>query len=311
MRAPAADAYTLRRIGQRQDLLWDSSVIRSMLFVPADDARKLARAAGSGADVLVLDLEDSVLPDRKPQAREMSCEYLAAAADRDRIWIRVNDLASGETLKDLAKIMPAGPAGVVVPKISGPADAHTVAHYLDAFEAACGREPGSVRMILLVTETPSAILRLGEMVREGASARLVGLMWGAEDLSSGMGAGDPRTADGAWRPTYEYARVQCLLAAHALGVEAIDTVYVNYRDHAGLRESCRGSRLDGFTGRMAIHPDQVPIINETFGPTEEELGLAQSIVDAFSRGAGAVSIGGKMYDIPHLKAAKRLLAKGK
>jgi len=286
-------------------------MIRSLLFVPADDKRKLARAASCGADALVLDLEDSVLPDRKPLAREMTCEYLGAAADRSRLWVRVNDLSSRETLKDLKKIVPAGPAGIVLPKIRGPEDVETVAHYLEAFEASCGWELGSVRMVALVTETPSAVLRLGEMIRGRGNARLAGLMWGAEDLSSIMGAGDPRTADGAWRPVYEYARVQCLLASHALGVEAIDTLYVDYRDPVGLRSSCRASRLDGFTGRIAIHPDQVPIINEAFSPTEEELNLARSIVEAFRGGAGAVSIGGKMYDIPHLKAAKRVLAQDK
>ena len=284
-------------------------MIRSMLFVPADDERKLKRAAGCGADITVLDLEDSVQPERKPLAREITCKYLGAAADRRRIWVRVNDIASGEMLKDLAKVIAAGPAGVLVPKIRGPEDVLAVAHYLDAFEAAGAREPGSVRMILLVTETPGAILRLSEMIRGGVSTRVDGLTWGAEDLSSAMGAGDPRGADGAWRAPYEYARVQCLLAAHALGVEAIDTVYVNYRDISGLRESCRASRLEGFTGRLAIHPDQVPIINEAYAASAQELALARSIVDAFSGGAGVVSIGGKMYDIPHLKAAMRLLAK--
>src|SRR5271165_2319885 len=222
-------------------------MIRSMLFVPADDERKLARAADCEADILVLDLEDSVQPGRKPLAREMACGYLGTAAGRQRIWVRVNDLASGEMLRDLATVVPAGPAGVLAPKIRGPEDVLAVAHYLDAFEAAGAREPGSLRMILLVTETPGAILRLGEIVRPGAHPRIAGLTWGAEDLSAAMGAGDPRSADGAWRAPYEFARVQCLLAAHALGVEAIDTVYVNFRDTAGLRESCRASRRDGFT----------------------------------------------------------------
>jgi citrate lyase subunit beta/citryl-CoA lyase len=279
-----------------------------MLFVPSDNERKLARAGTSGADILVLDLEDSVLPDRKPIAREMACKYLNAAGDRKRIWIRVNDLASNEMLKDLAMIVAAGAAGIILPKIRGPEDVKTAGNYLDALEAAGARESGSVRMLVLVTETPSAILRLGELVRDGPYPRITGLMWGAEDLSSAMGAGDPRAADGSWRPTYEYARIQCLLAAHALGVEAIDTVYVSYRDPEGLRRSCQTSRHDGFTGRLAIHPDQVPIINEAYSPSDEELTLARSIVDAFRDGAGAVSIGSKMYDIPHLKAARRLLS---
>jgi citrate lyase subunit beta/citryl-CoA lyase len=284
------------------------TVIRSVLFVPSDSEKKLARAGSSGADVLVLDLEDSVLPDRKPLARDMTRGYLHEAATRANLWIRVNDLASGELLKDLAKIVPAGPAGIILPKIRGPEDVRTVGCYLDALEVAHEVAPGSIRMLVLVTETPAAILRLGELVREGADPRIAGLMWGAEDLSSALGAGDPRTAEGGWRSTYEYARIQCLLASHALGVEAIDTVYVNYRDPEGLRKSCQVSRYDGFTGRVAIHPEQVPIINEAFTPTGEEVALARRIVDAFTGGAGAVALDGKMYDIPHLKAARRLLA---
>lgn len=282
-------------------------MMRSILFVPADDERKLARAAGCDADLLVLDLEDSVQSERKPRARELACAFLGKAPQRRRVWVRVNDLGSGEMLKDLTQIVAAGAAGVLVPKIRNPEDVLTVAHYLDAFEAAGAREPGSVRMMLLVTETPSAVLRLGELVRSGGHPRIAGLTWGAEDLSAALGAADPRTADGAWRAPYEFARVQCLLAAHALGVAAIETVYVNFRDTTGLRESCRDSRREGFTGRLAIHPDQVPVINETFAPTEEERTLARRIVEAFSGGAGVVSIGGKMYDIPHLKAARRLL----
>jgi citrate lyase subunit beta/citryl-CoA lyase len=282
-----------------------------MLFVPADSEKKLARAESCEADTLILDLEDSVLPERKPLAREMTREFLGSAPDRSKLWVRVNDLSSGEMLRDLAKIVPAGPAGIVLPKIRGPEDVLRVGHYLDAMEAAGGQDVGSIRMVVLVTETPSAVLRLGELARDGANPRIVGLTWGAEDLSSAIGAGDPRSPDGAWRPTYEFARIQCLLAAHALAVEAIDTVYVNYRDAEGLRKSCQSARFDGFTGRVAIHPDQVPIINEAFTPGADELALAQRIIDAFSSGAGAVSIDGKMYDVPHLKAARRLLSAGK
>jgi len=284
-------------------------MIRSLLFVPADSDRKLARASGTGADALVLDLEDSVLPERKPTARSMARDYLSSTADdefRKRLWVRVNDLASGELLQDLAVVAAARPAGIILPKIRGPEDLKAVEHYLEAFEVASGLTEGTLKILTLVTETPAAILRLGELVA-GRHPRVQGLMWGAEDLSSAIGAGDPRAPDGSWRPTYVHARIQCLLAAHAMSIEAIDTVYVNYRDPEGLRKSCHAARFDGFTGRVAIHPDQVPIINEAFTPTAEERALAQRIVAAFDGGAGAVSIDGKMYDIPHLKAARRLL----
>ncbi len=293
-----------------------------MLFVPADSERKLAKSAGAGADALILDLEDSVLPERKPLARGLAREYLQSHAQGGPIWIRVNDLASGELLKDLVSIVPARPAGIVLPKIRGPEDIQIVTNYLDALEAgndmpgspngnggtsgAAGASSVGMAILALVTETPAAVLRMGELMRTTAP-RLVALGWGAEDLSSALGAGDPRLPNGAWRPMYEHARCQCILAAHGLGVQAIDTVYVNYRDAGGLRLACEASRYDGFTGRFAIHPDQVPVINEAFTPSRAEVALAQRIVEAFASGAGAVSLDGKMYDIPHLKAAQRLI----
>jgi citrate lyase subunit beta/citryl-CoA lyase len=280
--------------------------MRSLLFVPADSERKLAKAAAAGADALILDLEDSVLPERKPTARILAHEYLQGSAERGWLWVRVNDLSSGELLKDLAATVPGRPAGIVLPKILGPEDIETVTHYLEALEAASELPSGSIAILALITETPAAMLRMGDLLHKPLP-RLKAVAWGAEDLSSALGAGDPRTSEGAWRPMYEQARLQCILAAHALQVEAIDTVYVNYRDSAGLRQACEASRYDGFTGRIAIHPDQVAIINEAFTPTEAERVIARRIVAAFESGAGAVSLDGKMYDIPHLKAAKRLL----
>ena len=284
-------------------------MIRSILFVPADSEKKLAKAAGIGADALVLDLEDAVLPERKPLARQMMSAWLRAQADHSRYWVRVNDLSSGELLKDLAAVVPARPAGIVLPKIRGPEDVATVGHYLDALEAEHGLAPGAIRITAVVTETPEIMLRMGELAKQ-AHPRISHVIWGGEDLSAAMGAGDPRTPEGAWRPMYEYARCQALLVGHALGAEVIDTVYVNFKDPEGLRTACAASRYDGFTGRVAIHPDQVAVINEAFTPTQAEMATARRIVEAFQAGAGAVSIDGKMYDIPHLKAARRLLAAG-
>lgn len=284
-------------------------MIRSILFVPADSEKKLAKAAGIGADALVIDLEDAVLPERKPLARQMMSAWLLAQADHSRYWVRVNDLSSGELLGDLAAVVPARPAGIVLPKIRGPEDVATVGHYLDALEAEHGLPSGSIRITAVVTETPAIMLRMGELAKQ-AHPRISHVIWGGEDLSAAMGAGDPRTPEGAWRPMYEYARCQALLVGHALGTEVIDTVYVDFRDPEGLRKACEASRYDGFTGRVAIHPDQVAVINEAFTPTEAEMTTARRIVEAFRSGAGAVSIDGKMYDIPHLKAATRLLASG-
>lgn len=281
-------------------------MLRSLLFVPGDSERKLAKAVGSAADALILDLEDSVLPERKAAARGLTREFLREHSGRIPLWVRVNDLQSGALLSDLTAIVAERPAGIVLPKIFGPENVRTVSHYLEALEAAHALDV-PIRILVLATETPLAVLRMGELA-VASLPRMTAIGWGAEDLSAALGAGDPRSASGSWRTLYEHARGQCLLAAHALGVEAIDTVYVNYRDSAGLEAACQSSRYDGFTGRFAIHPDQVAVINRAFTPTVAEFALAQRIVSAFSSNEGAVSLDGKMYDIPHLKAAQRLLS---
>ncbi len=281
--------------------------MKSILFVPADNERKLAKAVSCGADALAFDLEDSVLPDRKPLARTLLVEYLKTYAGTSEAWIRVNDLASGELLRDLAAVVASKPVGIVLPKVFGPEDITTVSHYLDMAETQAGLPLGSIAIAAVITETPAAVLRMGEFTR-ASLPRLKALMWGGEDLSSAMGAGDPRAADGRWRPVYEHARTQCLLAAHALGIEAMDTVYVDFKNQEGCRTNSESARYDGFTGKIAIHPDQVPVINAAFSPSEEELAQARRVIAAFESGDGAVKLDGKMLDIPHLKAARRLLA---
>jgi citrate lyase subunit beta / citryl-CoA lyase len=280
--------------------------VRSLLFVPADSERKLAKADSAGADALILDLEDSVVAERKPLARGLAAEYLRAGARDCAVWVRINDLGSGELDRDLETVVAARPAGIVLPKIEGAADIAAVADRIGALEARHGLPPGAIALLALVTETPAALLRMWQLLDLSCS-RLGGISWGAEDLSAALGAGDPRTADGRWRPTYEYARIQCLLAAHAMRIEAIDSVYVDFRDAAGLQAACESSRHDGFGGRLAIHPDQVAIINAAYTPSDSERRLAQRIVEAFAAGAGTVSLDGKMYDLPHLKAAQRVL----
>ena len=281
-------------------------MMRSILFAPADSERKLAKVLDAGADAVVLDLEDSVLPPRKAAARALLAEWRRQHAGHAQFWVRVNALDSGELLRDLAAVVPARPAGIMLPKVSGPEDLETVGHYLDALEAAHGLAPGAVRIFALVTETPLGLLRLGELAR-ARHPRVSHVSWGAEDLSAALGAGDPRLPDGEWRPTYVHARAQCLLAAHAMGAEALDTVFVRFKDLEGLRAACLAGRYDGFTGRMAIHPDQIPVIHEAFTPSPQELEFARRIVAAFASGVGAVSLDGKMYDVPHLRTARRLL----
>jgi citrate lyase subunit beta/citryl-CoA lyase len=281
--------------------------MRSFLFVPADSERKLAKAAQTQADVLVLDLEDSVLPAQKPAAREMLAGWLRAGGTDARNWIRVNEPGSPELLADLAAIVPLRPAGIVVPKIRGPEDLQVIENYLTMAEAIHGLTPGSIKVVAVCTETPLAVLRASELAA-AKLPRLAALMWGGEDLSSALGAADPRAPDGSWRSVYQHARTQCLLAARALDIMAIDTVYVDVRDSEGCRRSALEARADGFDGKVAVHPDQVTVINAAFTPTQAELDRARRIITAFEAGQGAVAFEGKMLDIPHLKAARRLIA---
>jgi citrate lyase subunit beta / citryl-CoA lyase len=282
--------------------------MRSLLFVPADNERKLLKAGEAGADALALDLEDSVLPDRKAAARELLAEYLRSFKGRSEVWVRVNDLAGGALLQDLAAVVRFAPVGILLPKIRGPEDIDTVSNYLDMAEAAYGVRAGSVAILAVATETPSAVLRMSELLGRHRP-RLKGLTWGGEDLSAVLGADNPRAADGSWRPVYEHARTQCLLACHALELQAIDTVCVDFKQPDVCRRSAEAARRDGFTGKIAIHPDQVPIINAAFTPTADEVAAAQRVIAAFATGSGAVSLGGKMLDMPHLKAAQRLLTR--
>ncbi len=278
-----------------------------MLFVPGDSARKFARADGIGADALILDLEDAVAPEKKAYARD----HVAGLIGPARPWscfVRVNPLDSGLTLADLAAVVRPGLDGIVVPKAEGAADVARFGHYLDALEARCGMAAGAVKIVVVATETPAAMFALGGYAP--AHPRLAGLTWGAEDLAAALGATGNKAPDGAWRFPFQVARAQCLFAAAAAGVAPLDTLYADFRDGAGLSADCRAARADGFTGRLAIHPDQVATINAGFAPSPADIAHARRVVDAFaaSPGAGTIGIDGAMYDLPHLKAARRTLA---
>jgi citrate lyase subunit beta/citryl-CoA lyase len=285
--------------------------LRSLLFIPGDSEKKLAKIAGCGADAVILDLEDAVAPERKAIARQMVAEFLAATPRDQRplqYWVRVNPYDTDLTLADLAAVTGGAPDGIMQPKIDGPADVARLSHHLDAFEAAHGIAAGSIAILPVATETARAPFALGHFAGAGL-ARLSGLTWGAEDLATAVGASTNRDAAGDWAFTYRMVRSMTLLAAHAAGVAAIDTLYVDFRDEEGLRASCRAARAEGFTGRIAIHPAQVAPINESFMPSTEETLHAQRVVDAFaaSPGAGTVGLDGKMLDIPHLRQAQRVL----
>ncbi len=283
--------------------------LRSMLFVPADSERKMAKGLQCPADALILDLEDAVAPDRKPVAREMAADFLArqASATASALFVRINPLDSGLALQDLAAVVRPGLAGIMQPKTTGAADVVRLGHYLDALEARAGMAPGSVVIVPVATETPQAMLNMQSF--NAPLPRLAGITWGAEDLSAAIGAVSNRDEDGAYSPLYTWANSLCLCAAASTGVAAIDTLHADFKDSAGLAAACRASRRRGFSGRIAIHPDQVPTINEAYSPTEAELAHARRVVDAFAAqpGAGTLSLDGVMYDMPHLKQARRTL----
>jgi citrate lyase subunit beta/citryl-CoA lyase len=283
--------------------------LRSLLFVPGDSERKFARAKDSGADALILDLEDSVAASEKPTGRAHVAGLIGPDAERPWTFIvRVNALDTGLALDDLAAVVKPGLDGLLIPKVNGAADLERIGHYLDALEAKAGMVSGSVRLAIVATETPKAMFALGSYAP--AHPRLIALTWGAEDLSAALGATDNKEPDGSWTFPYQLARAQCLFAAAAAEVPAIDTVYTDFRDSAGLERDCRRSRRDGFVGRLAIHPDQVAAINQCYAPSEAEVAHARKIVAAFEAnpGAGALAMDGKMVDLPHLKAARKILA---
>lgn len=283
--------------------------MRSLLFVPANSEKKLAKGLGAGADALIVDLEDSVALASKEAARRMAAEFIAAAGGGPRLYVRVNDLSTGLTDDDLAAVMKAGPAGIMLPKSNSGEDVARLAVRLRVHEAENGIADGATQIIPIITETPAGVLAAASYA--GASPRLAGLTWGAEDLSAEIGAAATRDEDGRYTDLFRFARLSTILAASAADVAAIDTVFPNFRDEAGFARDCREGVRDGFTGRMAIHPAQVAVINEAFTPSAEAVAQARAVVEAFAAAGnpGVVAIEGKMFDRPHLKRAERLLAR--
>ncbi len=284
------------------------TVLRSMLFVPGDSEKKMAKGGSIGADALILDLEDSVAASRRPLAREMVHDYLKNAGRAGgELWVRINPLDTADALRDVAAVARARPDGIALPKCNGPEDVVQLSHYLDALEIEHGIPQGSIAICAIATETAAAPFSLGQY--KGAP-RLRVLTWGAEDLAAALGASSNKDAAGNYTAPYVLARSLCLFGAYAAGVQGLDTVQPDFRNAAKLREECNDARRDGFLGKIAIHPDQVAVINECFTPSEAEIAHAQAVIDAFAAnpGAGTLSLEGKMIDMPHLKQAERLMS---
>jgi citrate lyase subunit beta / citryl-CoA lyase len=280
---------------------------RSWLFAPGDSERKMEKAVRGSADIVIFDLEDAVALEAKPQARGMVASVLQHETERRaRLWVRINPLQGPYALADLASVMPSRPAGIMLPKAHGRADVEQLHHYLSALEVSAGTPLGATKVIALVTETAEGMFTTGTY--KGAP-RLVAMTWGAEDLADAVGASENLNPDGSYGFTYELARSFCLLGAAAADVAAIETIYGDFRDEAGLRARAEKVRRAGYRGMLAIHPSQVDVINAAFTPSAEELARAQEIVDLFAAhtGQGTIALRGAMLDRPHLARAQTLL----
>jgi citrate lyase subunit beta/citryl-CoA lyase len=288
--------------------------MRSLLFVPADSEKKLGKALSCDADTLLVDLEDSVAPASKPRARQTARAFLAQARDKPRrplLYIRVNALDTADIDHDLDAVMPQAPDGILLPKCSHGPDVQHLGAKLAVHEAMNDRPAGATRILALVTETAASLFGMGTYA--AASNRLAGLAWGAEDLSAAIGAETNRAADGSLTAPYVLARTLTLLAAAAADVPAIDGISANFRDLDGLRRECELARRDGFSGKLAIHPAQVEIINAAFTPSPDAIARAERIIAAFAANpdAGVISLDREMLDRPHRVRAERLLARAR
>ena len=288
------------------------TMMRSLLFVPADGGNKLDKAMASGADGVIIDLEDSITPERKAVARAAALDFLKSARgkpQRPRLLVRINGLDTGMTDDDLDAVVAGRPDAVVFPKAEGGSSVTHLDAKLTAREAIAGVPEGEIKILAQAVESAAGLFAINNF--RDASKRLIGLTWGPEDLSAELGAEANRDAQGQLTEPYRLARSMCLYGAAAAKLSAIETVYVDFRNSEGLRRDTEDARRDGFTGRLAIHPAQVAIINEVFTPTPEQIAKAKAVIAAFAAnpGAGAVGIDGKMFDRPHLARAQRLLAR--
>jgi citrate lyase subunit beta/citryl-CoA lyase len=285
--------------------------MRSLLFVPADGGKKLDKAMASGAHAVIIDLEDSVTAERKPEARKLALAFLKEAGkakQRPRLFVRVNGLETGMIDADLDAVVPGAPDGILFPKAEGGPTVTHVDAKLTAREAIAGLTEGHVKILAQNVESAAGFFAAGTL--RGSSKRLIGVTWGPEDLSAELGAEANRDATGRLTEPYRLARSVCLFSAAAAKTAAIETVFVDFRNEEGLRKDTEDAKRDGFVGRLAIHPAQVPIINAVFEPSAEQIAHAKKIITAFAAqpGAGAVGIDGKMFDRPHLVRAQALLS---
>ncbi len=287
-------------------------IIRSWLFVPGDNERKLNKGLENSADALILDLEDSVADDRQEIARQMVCDYLTVNTDRSRqqLWVRINPLDNPLSLPDLAAVMPGRPDGIVLPKVYSAQEVNTLDKYLSALETREGTQQGSTKILCVATETAASLLTFHTYL-DNVSDRLIAMTWGGEDLAASLGASNNRhPVTGDYDDPFLLARSLCLSTSRAINVQPVGAVFVDYSALDALREDCLRDRQSGFIGKIAIHPAQSDVINEAFTPSDEDIAHAQRVIDVFEQnpGLGTVGLDGKMLDMPHLKQARNVMA---
>ena len=271
---------------------------RSWLFVPADSNKKMMKALASAADAVIFDLEDSVAPSQKALARELLGLLPERRDGEPERWVRINPIGTDAHDEDLGVLDYFAIDGIVLPKCESGDD---VADFCAAFA------PKSLPVHAIVTETAASLFGLLSYREAGPS--LAAMSWGAEDLSAALGASSKYAANGELAFTYKLARSLCLAGAVAAEVQPVDGVFADFRDEEGLRAEAETAAREGFTGKLAIHPAQVPVINAAFTPSPEDVAHAHAIVAAFEAqpDAGVLSVDGKMVDLPHLTQARRVL----
>lgn len=291
-------------------------LLRSLLFIPGDSEKKLAKADDTGADAVIIDLEDAVAAPRKDAARTLARAVLAdrpRAGRKTKLFVRINPLAAqgpggdaDAAERDLEAVLPGAPDGIIVPKAAGPATLAHVTRALDRLEAGTGLPPTAI--LAIGGETAAGVMTLGDYART-PTPRLAGLSWGPWDLAADLGASGNTDAEGAFLFTFQLARSLTLLGAKAAGLLAIDTPHTDFRDEQGLLSGSRAARSEGWDGKLAIHPAQVALIHEGFRPSAEEIAHAERVAAAFDTpGGGVAALDGVMLDLPHLKQALRTLA---
>jgi citrate lyase subunit beta/citryl-CoA lyase len=284
--------------------------MRSLLFTPGDSDRKLTKGLTIGADVILIDLEDAVASENKVAARENVADFLRQDETRKSptpLYVRINDLETEWAMADLEQIVPSQPAGIMLPKTRSNVDVETLAKILDSLEQKAELKLGQTQILVIAPEISEALLNMPSF--QSCGPRVSGIAWGSEDLATSLGARSSLDDQGVYRAPMDLARTMCLCAGSAADIHAIDTVYPDFRDLEGLKHNAERAAADGFSGKLAIHPDQVAVINAAFTPTDDEIAHARGIVAAFEAqpGAGVINLNGAMVDRPHLAHAQKVL----